>query len=145
MRYLDNNQGGVFFIDGPRGSNRTYLYKALLANVSSRELIALTTASSGAATNNFPGGRTTHSRFKIPLQLDNNSMCGIKKQCGVAKLLRRARLIIWDETSMTKRQATEALNRTMRDITDCNLSFGGKIMVFGGDFRQVLSIVRHDT
>jgi PIF1-like helicase len=71
MRYLDDNQGGVFFIDGPGGTGKTYLYKALLAKVRSRGLIALATASSGAAVNNLPGGRTAHSRFKIPLQLDN--------------------------------------------------------------------------
>ncbi|GJY81685.1 ATP-dependent DNA helicase PIF1-like protein [Tanacetum coccineum] len=37
----------VFFIDGPRGSGKTFLYKALLATVRSRGLIALATASSG--------------------------------------------------------------------------------------------------
>lgn len=46
---------------------------------------------------------------------------------------------------MTKRQAAEALDRTMQDITDCNLPFGGKVMVFGGDFRQVLPVVRRGT
>ncbi|XP_024974822.1 uncharacterized protein LOC112512927 [Cynara cardunculus var. scolymus] len=86
-----------------------------------------------------------HSRFKIPLNLDNNSMCNIKKQSGTAKLLRDAKIIIWDEASMAKRQAVEALDRTMQDITGVTLSFGGKIMVMGGDFRQVLPVVRRGT
>ena len=46
-------------------------------------------------------------------------------------------LIIWDEASMAKRQAIEALDRTMQDIIEENFPFGGKIMLFGGDFRQV--------
>jgi ATP-dependent DNA helicase PIF1 len=46
---------------------------------------------------------------------------------------------------MTKRQAAEALDRTLRDITDCNMPFGGRVMVFGGDFRQVLPVVRRGT
>jgi hypothetical protein len=100
--------------------------------------IALATASSGCAANNMPGGRTAHSRFKIPLKIENNSVCNIKKQSGIAQLLRMATLIIWDEASMAKRQAIEALERTMQDIIEENLPFGGKIMVFGGDFRQVI-------
>jgi hypothetical protein len=54
-------------------------------------------------------------------------------------------LIIWDEVAMTKRQAVEALDRTLQDITGCGSPFGGKIVVFGGNFRQVLPVVRHGT
>ena len=44
---------------------------------------------------------------------------------------------------MTKRQFVEALDNSLRDIMDRpELSFGGKTMVFGGDFRQVLPVVR---
>jgi hypothetical protein len=44
---------------------------------------------------------------------------------------------------MTKRQAVEALDRSMRDIMECqDQPFGGKTIVFGGDFRQVLPVVR---
>ena len=39
----------------------------------------------------------------------------------------------------------EAVDRTMQDITGEKLSFGGKIMIMGGDFRQVLSVVKHGT
>ncbi|KAL4588886.1 hypothetical protein LXL04_001784 [Taraxacum kok-saghyz] len=96
-------------------------------------------------TNNMPGGRTAHSRFKIPINLHNNSMCNIKKQSGTAQLLREAKVIIWDEASMAKRQAIEALDRTMQDISGNSLPFGGKIVVFGGDFRQVLPVIRRGT
>ena len=44
---------------------------------------------------------------------------------------------------MTKRQAVEALNNSMRDIMgQPDRPFGGKAVVFGGDFRQVLPVVR---
>ncbi|KAI3672758.1 hypothetical protein L6452_38857 [Arctium lappa] len=72
-------------------------------------------------------------------------MCNIKKQSGAAQLLRNAKIIIWDEASMAKRQAVEALDRTMQDIIGVALPFGGKIMVMGGDFRQVLPVVRRGT
>src|SRR4051812_8063607 len=91
----------------------------------------------------MPGGRTAHSRFKIPLSCDDGASCTFTKQSGTAKLLRMASLILWDEATMTKRQAVEALDRSMRDIMGCrNRPFGGKTIVFGGDFRQVLPVVR---
>nr|KAJ0203108.1 hypothetical protein LSAT_V11C500246880 [Lactuca sativa] len=141
MRHVHNDIPGVFFIDGPGGTGKTFLYKALLANIRSCGHIALATASSGVAANNMPGGRTTHSHFKIPINLENNSVCKISRQSGTAQLLRTAKVIIWDEVSMAKRHALEAVDRTMKDITGVMLPFDGKIMVLGGDFRQVLSVV----
>nr|GEV14038.1 hypothetical protein [Tanacetum cinerariifolium] len=120
MQHVDADSPGMFFIDGPRGTGKTFLYKALLANVRSRGLIALATASSGVAANNMTGGRTAYLLFKIPL-------------------------IIWDEASMAKRQAVEAVDQTMQYITGVKLPFSGKIMVLGGDFRQVLVVVRRGT
>ncbi|KAJ0868333.1 putative DNA helicase [Helianthus annuus] len=145
MAHVDNNRPDVVFIDGPGGTGKTFLYKALLAQVRSRGLIALATTSSGAAANNMPGGRTAHSRFKIPICVNNNSTCTIKKQSGVAELIRSSRLIIWDEASMAKRQAIEAVDRTLQDITGVRLPFGGKTMVMGGDFGQVLPVVKRGT
>ncbi|RCV30729.1 hypothetical protein SETIT_6G118500v2, partial [Setaria italica] len=56
---------------------------------------------------------------------------------GTAKLLQQASLIIWDEASMAKRQAMEALDNSLRDIMGRqDLPFGGKTVVFGGVFRQ---------
>jgi hypothetical protein len=44
---------------------------------------------------------------------------------------------------MTKRQAVEALDYSMRDIMGRkDLPFGRKTVIFGGDFRQVLPVVR---
>jgi ATP-dependent DNA helicase PIF1 len=44
---------------------------------------------------------------------------------------------------MTKRQNVEALDNSLRDIMGrSHLPFGGKTVVLGGDFRQVLPVVR---
>ena len=42
---------------------------------------------------------------------------------------------------MASRFAIEAVNRTMQDALRSNESFGGKVVLFGGDFRQVLPVV----
>lgn len=143
LSVVDTNNGGVFFVDGPGGTGKTYLYKALLAALCSQDKIAVATATSGVAASILPGGRTAHSRFNIPLTIDDGVVCSFTKQSGTTKLLQKASLIIWDEASMTKRQAIEALDNSMRDIMGRpRLPFGGKTVVFGGDFRQVLPVVR---
>jgi hypothetical protein len=143
MSTIDSKPGGLFFVDGPGGTGKTFLYRALLGTIRSQNKLAVATATSGVTTSIMPGGRTAHSRFKILLTLDDKQGCGFTKQCGTAKLLQQASLIIWDEASMTKRQAVEALDYSMCDIMGRkDLPFGGKTIVFGGDFKQVLPVVR---
>jgi len=65
--------------------------------------IALATATCGVATSILQGGRTAHSRFKIPIDLDDNTSCNISKESSLAGLIRDAKLIVWDEVSMAKK------------------------------------------
>ncbi|XP_042972733.1 uncharacterized protein LOC122304524 [Carya illinoinensis] len=140
-----SNEAATFFVDGLAGTGKTFLYKALLAAIRSRKLVALATASFGVAASILPRGRIAHSRFKIPLDTDEHSICCVSKQSAIAKLLRVARLIIWDEAPMSRKQHIQALDKMLRDINDSELTFGGKVVIFGGDFRQVLPVVRKGT
>ncbi|KAH7546812.1 hypothetical protein FEM48_Zijuj01G0240800 [Ziziphus jujuba var. spinosa] len=58
--------------------------------------------------------------------------------------MKDASLIVWDEAPMVKKEAIESLNKMLQDINECDLLFGGKVVVFGGDFRQVLPVVPKD-
>ena len=136
MSTIDTDEGGLFFVDGPGGTGKTFLYRALLARVRGENKLAVATATSGVAASIMPGGRTARPRFKIPLTIEDGGCCSFTKQSSTAKLLRRTSLIIWDEATMTKRQAVEAFDKSLRDIMDRpELPFGGKTVVFGGDFR----------
>ncbi|XP_019246007.1 PREDICTED: uncharacterized protein LOC109225707 isoform X1 [Nicotiana attenuata] len=134
---------GAFFIDGPGGTGKTFLYRALLATVRSKGYIALATATSGVAASILPGGRTAHSRFKIPIDIDENFSCNISKQSSTAGLIRDAKLIVWDEVSMAKKRMLDVFDLLLKDLMDTNILFGGKVVVFGGDFRQTLPVVRN--
>ncbi|KAF5465310.1 hypothetical protein F2P56_015330 [Juglans regia] len=76
-----SNRAATFFVDGPGGTRKTFMYKALLAAVRLRKLVTLAIASSGVAASILHG----------------------------------------------------------------ELTFSGKIVVFGGEFRQVLPAVRKGT
>ncbi|TVU14783.1 hypothetical protein EJB05_38276, partial [Eragrostis curvula] len=94
MDHVKSGKGQVFFVDGPGGTGKTYLYKALIATVREMCLIAVAIATSVA---------------------------------------------------VTKRQTVETLDRSLQDIMGCSQPFGGKVMVFGEDFRQVLPVVPRGT
>ncbi|XP_075112513.1 uncharacterized protein LOC142182255 [Nicotiana tabacum] len=145
LERVDSGRAGLFFVDGSGGTGKTFLYRALLANLRSRGMIALAMATSGVATTILPGGHTAHSRFDIPLQTTDTTITNMSKQSDGAKLIRKSKLIIWDEAPMANHQMIETVDRSFRDIMDINEPFGGKVMVFGGDFRQVLPIVPKST
>ncbi|XP_050919633.1 uncharacterized protein LOC127137192 [Lathyrus oleraceus] len=130
----------------PRGTGKTFLYRTLMESLRSRGEIVLATASSGIAATLLPGGRTAHSRFKIPIDIQPSSICGIEKQKDLANLIRFAAAIIWDEAPMTNKNCLEALDRSLQDICSNNAPFGGKVLIMGGGgFRQVLPVVRKGT
>jgi ATP-dependent DNA helicase PIF1 len=136
MSVVDTDQGRLFFVDGPSGTVKAYLYRVLLAMLRNQGKIVVATATSSVVASIMPGGRTAHSHFKIPLTIDDGAVCSFTKQSGTSEMLWKASLIIWDEASMTKRQAVEALDNSMREIMGHpGLPFGGKTIVFGGDFR----------
>jgi len=65
----------------------------------------------------------------------------------VAELVRKVDLIIWGEASMMHRWAFKAIDRTLRDLMQLDDAqatkkiFGGKTVVLGGDFQQILAVV----
>ena len=43
---------------------------------------------------------------------------------------------------MAHKHVAECMDRTLRDLCSCDLPFGGKVIVFGGDFRQILPVLK---
>ncbi|GBP66856.1 ATP-dependent DNA helicase pif1 [Eumeta japonica] len=93
------------------------------------------------------GGRTAHSTFKLPLtvSLEKDSVCSIRKNGPLGKVLQDVSLIIWDECTMIHRAHVEALDRTLRDIRNCDKIMGGITVMFAGDFRQTLPVIVRGT
>ncbi|GKC54333.1 DNA helicase [Tanacetum coccineum] len=136
-----NNQQEMIFVYGHGGTGKTFLWKTITYTLRADKKIVLTVASSGVASLLLPAGRTTHSRFKLPLDLTDTSVCSIKKNTQLANLIKETSLIIWDEAPMNDRRCFETLDRTLRDIlSKPDAFFGGKTVMLGGDFRQTLPI-----
>jgi hypothetical protein len=140
LNVVTNKEGKLFFVYGSGGIGQTFVWTTLLSCLRGQGKIVLVVASSGIACLLLPGGRIAHSRFKIPIDLHDESTCNITQQMKVAELVRKVDLIIWDEAPMMHRRAFEAVDRTLRDLMQLDDAqatekiFGGKTVVLGGDF-----------
>ncbi|XP_028766672.1 uncharacterized protein LOC114724484 [Neltuma alba] len=145
MSSIAESSGCFFFVYGYGGTGKTFLWNALTSSLRAKGEIVITVASSGIAATLLPGGRTAHSRFAIPIQVNEFSVCAIKQNSPLANLIQSAKLIIWDEAPMIQRYCIEAVDRSFKDIMHSNKPFGGKCMLMGGDFRQILPVIPKGT
>lgn len=91
----------MLFVSAFGGTKKTFLWNILGAAIRSIGDIVLNVASSGIAALLLSGGRTAHSRFGIPLSVNEFTTCSMmKKGTHQAELMQPAKLIIWDEVPM---------------------------------------------
>ncbi|XP_019178998.1 PREDICTED: uncharacterized protein LOC109174197 [Ipomoea nil] len=151
LKDIEGKAGGLFFVYGYGGTGKTFLWRALSTALRSKGEIVLNVASSGIASLLLPGGRTAHSRFAIPISMNEDSTCNISQGTPLAQLIMQTKLIIWDEAPMMHKHCFEALDRTMRDLlrsknpNSYEMTCGGKTVVFGGYFRQILPVIPKGT
>ncbi|XP_074649050.1 uncharacterized protein LOC141904363 [Tubulanus polymorphus] len=140
---LQNDEGKLFCINASGGTGKTYLLNVILTAARCNGFVALGTALSGIASTLLDNGRTLHSRCKIPINVKEDSTCNISNNTATADLLRRTTLLVIDEVSMGNKHTFECLDRSLQDIRQNPLLFGGLTVVFAGDWRQILPVVRH--
>ncbi len=126
----------LMFIDARGGCGKTFLLNAVLDAVRSSQpggCVALAMATTGIAANLLNLGRTYHSRLKAELENTPESTLRITGQSPLAKLVRIAKLLMIDESTMLHKYQLEALDRSLRDLMCTpNLPFGGKIIILAG-------------
>ncbi|KAF2892009.1 hypothetical protein ILUMI_14164, partial [Ignelater luminosus] len=147
IKAVNDGNGGIFFIDAPGGTGKTFLISLILDTIRAQSQIALAVASSGIAATLLEGGRTAHSALKLPLNLQTieEPTCNITKTSAMAKVLQNCKIIIWDECTMAHKRALEALDRTLRDLRSNQIIFGGAMILLAGDFRQTLPVIPRST
>lgn len=140
MEVVENKKGEVLFLYGYGGTDKTFMWNTLAITIRSKRKIVLPIASSGITILLLPGGRTSHYRFKISVPTLESSICNINKKNKLYKLLNLTDLIICDETLMDNKFFFEAFDKSLKYIMSENTPaskklFGGKVVVFGVDFR----------
>jgi hypothetical protein len=130
----------VFFLQASGGCGKSFVANYVAANVRSRERPAMCVAASAQAATVLTGGRTAHGQLKIPLAVDASSYLNlsVREKAEVAAVA----VLLWDEASMVSDDVADCVNRSLQDILQRPLPFGGMPVVFIGDFRQLLPIVK---
>ncbi|XP_078440884.1 uncharacterized protein LOC144710915 [Wolffia australiana] len=137
----------VFFVDGPGGSGKKFLYSVIFAQIKASRRNAISTATSCIVTLFLEGGRTLHSTFKILIPVNHISMCGISPDSKIGRQIQSASIIIVDEAPMMHYHIYETLKRSIRDVMKTinpsleSVPFNIKFIVMGGDFRQMLPAI----
>ncbi|VEN49979.1 unnamed protein product [Callosobruchus maculatus] len=145
MEVVNDGTGGIFFLDAPGGTGKTFLIS--LISIRSENGIALALASSRIAATLLEGGRTAHSALKLSLnmRITESPTCNISRNSAMAKVLQQSRLIVWDECTMAHKKSLEALDRTLQDLRNNKIRFGGAMILLAGDFRQTLPVIPRST
>ena len=87
------------------------MYHSLCSYYQDQEKIVFCVASSEIAVLLLLRGRTSDSRFHIPLQILDNSICNVLKQSALADLRWKTDLVIWDEVFMQRKHCFKAVDR----------------------------------
>ena len=132
--------GGNHFITGKSGTGKTTLIKAIVEDLPNVILCAPT----GSAAR-LIGGFTVHRMFQIPpypvIDFTALSPLGRLKR----KLLKQVETVIIDEVSMLRGDVLLAVDYRLRqcakNFEDAQKPFGGKNMIFVGDFFQLPPII----
>ena len=132
----------MFLLNAAGGSGKTFLLNHILNAVRLKSQVALATATSGIAATLLTGGKTVHSTFKVPLDLDDESVCNFSGITHIGRLMKKVKLIIIDEVTMGNKKVYECLDRTLRNVLNKPEPFAGITVLFSGDFRQILPVVK---
>ncbi|GJT15509.1 DNA helicase [Tanacetum coccineum] len=87
----------LVFVYGHGGTGKTFLWKTLIFSLRYEGKIVLVVASSGIASLLLLAGRTAHSRFKIPLDLTDNTTLPVKTNASRNQIIHSsiAKSYIW--------------------------------------------------
>jgi len=63
-------------------------------------------------------GRTSHSCFKIPFSIYEDSVAGLKRNSYMFPVLQQTKVIIWDEVPMQHKYDIDAVDQYLRDLLE---------------------------
>ena len=78
VRENDISKPNAYFIDGPGGTGKTFVYRCLISLCALHTFEVISVAWTGIAAMLLPKGRTVHSLFKLHLNLHEHSISSLK-------------------------------------------------------------------
>lgn len=143
---ITNDDELRIFVDGPGGSGKTFLINTIGHFVKSNGKKILVTCWTGIAAALYPQAFTCHYSFGLSVPFEEGkSASNIESTSYKARALQEADIIVIDEVSNLSGLFIETLNTLLQDVTNNKQFFGKKKIIFAGDFRQTLCVVKRAT
>ena len=118
LESVTNNQDHLFFIHAASSCRKTFLCNTITAEVRRRGQVALCVALSGIAALLLNRERISHSCFKIPLSIHEDSVAGLKCNSHMFPVLQQTKVITWDEVSIQHKYDIDAVNQCLKDLLE---------------------------
>ena len=137
------NKKQSVFLTGSAGVGKTTLLQTLKDELNSIDMNAVLTSTTGLSAFNL-GGVTIHKFMGINIQKDVSYLKYFRHSfqfTALKKRLAKFSVIIIDEISMLRADQFSLIDQTLKLACDNDLPFGGKVMVFAGDFYQIPPVV----
>lgn len=107
VRENETDMANAYFLDGPGGTEKTFVYSCLLLNI---DVVAVAWTRITAMLQR--NGRIANSLFKQLLNLHEHSVSGLKINSEESKYIKNTKLIIWDKALMVSMQKCTENPRT---------------------------------
>uniref|UniRef100_A0A0N5BCR2 ATP-dependent DNA helicase n=1 Tax=Strongyloides papillosus TaxID=174720 RepID=A0A0N5BCR2_STREA len=140
----------VIIVEGPAGTGKTYLYNMLSTYLRTESKKYINFATTGIAASLLHQGQTVHSLFKMLLNINEPEFVIEPRRIRGLPEPERLRIkhsdvIFIDEVSMLSVKQLAYVDSVLRLHFFRHKPFGGKLIIFGGDFRQCLPIIKNQT
>jgi nucleoside-triphosphatase THEP1 len=138
-------KGKSFFVTGAAGVGKTHLIKEIYEQLKKDGANVALTSTTGINALNL-GGITVHKFFGLTNRTDMGYLGFMKSSFlfrGISMRLAQIDVIIIDEVSMLRADTLELINAICQQALKNTLPFGGKSIIFTGDFYQIAPVVKN--
>ncbi|KAF4527518.1 hypothetical protein B566_EDAN015618 [Ephemera danica] len=133
----------LFYLCGVGGCGKTFFYRALCQHLRRNAKQFKCASWTGISALLLPEGSTCHYTFGLPIKITSTSTSTLELHSNKATVLREAHVLIIDEISMFQKEALRIVDEILRVVMNNNKPFGGKLLIVGGDFQQLLPVINN--
>lgn len=137
--------GFSVFLTGQAGAGKTYLLNQYIQYLRDNKIAVAITASTGIASTHM-NGMTIHSWSGIGIKesFEEQDFKNLANKDGFAQKIKNTPVVIIDEISMLHARQLDLVDEILQKFSQDSRPFGGKQMVFAGDFFQLPPIGKKD-
>ena len=135
------SESNQFFLRACAGSGKTVVARKIVNHLRREGHLVMVCAPTAKAAGQYVGAFTCHKLFGIPTK-QGQSLYHNDEKHPLTQLILQSAMIVLDELSMLLQSNLNTIDLYLRDVTRVNKPFGGRCILFIGDFAQLPPVVK---